>query len=105
MYPEVKKLGPLWELVGEVVRDEPHTFEEIDAELQRRVEALQRGRTDWGCAGRHSGPYTAKQIEAGAPNCPQWMHHHHDEFCRPPSPGELRLAGVEKPEHGWGSRA
>lgn len=103
--PKMTQADVPWELVALVEDpDEPRTFEELNARLDVRVEALQRGRTDWGCAGKHTGRYTKAQIAAGAPNCPQWLHHHHDPFCREPSDLELRLAGVEKPEHGWGSR-
>lgn len=88
-----------------IERDEPQTFEELAHEVDIRVDALRRGRTDWGCGGRHAGNYSAQQIANGAPNCPRHLHHHHDPFCRMPSELELRLAGVEKPERGWGSRA
>lgn len=84
--------------------DEPHTAQEMDAELDVRLEALRRGRTQWGCTGQHRGRYTQAQIDAGAPECPIWMHHHHDAFCREPSPLELRLADAEKPASGWGQR-
>lgn len=88
-----------------IERDEPQAFEELTREVDIRVDALRRGRTDWGCGGSHRGNYSPAQIEAGAPNCPRHLHHHHDPFCREPSPLELRLAGVTKPEQGWGSRA
>lgn len=88
-----------------IERAEPHTFEEIAAEIDIRVDALKRGRTDWGCDGSHRGKYTARQIARGAPNCPRELHHHHDAFCAEPSAMELRLAGVEEPVGGWGSRA
>lgn len=104
-FPEVKKAEVPWELTAVVGREEPHEFAEIAAELDVRVEALRRGRTDWGCAGQHRGQYTPNQIERGAPNCPRFMHHHHDAFCKEPSTLELRLADVTKPADGWGSRA
>lgn len=105
MRPEVRRAEVPWKLESIIEREEPHEFDELDAELVRRVDALRRGRTEWGCDGQHRGHYTSNQIAAGAPNCPTYLHHHHDEFCREPSPTELRLAGVKKPLHGWGSRA
>lgn len=96
--PQVQTYRPDWTLTGEIERpDEPHTFEELNADLDVRLDALRRGRTGWGCDGMHRG--------SGAPDCPRHLHHHHDAFCREPSDMELRLAGVEKPETGWDSRA
>lgn len=41
----------------------------------------------FGHAGRHHGN--------GSPDCPRHLHHHHDEFCKPPTPMEWHLAGRE----------
>ena len=62
-----------------------------------RIEALKRGRTQWGHQGRHHGN--------GSPDCPRELHHHHDDFCQLPYPAEIAAAGVEVPEGGWHSRA
>lgn len=69
-----------------------------------RIAALKRGRDQWGHDGRHHGHYTKKQIEAGAPNCPIPLHHHHDDFCELPALGECVAAGVEYRKR-WASRA
>jgi hypothetical protein len=62
-----------------------------------RIEALRRGRLQWGHGGFHHGN--------GAPDCPRGLHHHHDEFCDLPTPMEVRKAGVSVPKGGWHSRA
>lgn len=72
-------------------------FKRAPRPLTVRETALRNGRTQWGCAGRHSGP--------GSPDCPVDLHHHHDLFCQPPTPQECRAAGVKKPPSGWDSRA
>lgn len=63
-----------------------------------RIEALKRGRLQWGHDGRHHGRY-------GDPDCPRELHHHHDDYCELPTLGEVAAAGVEVPEGGWHSRA
>lgn len=41
---------------------------------------------------------------SGSPDCPRERHHHHDEFCSPPTLSEWREAGRDgQPE--WRSRA
>lgn len=63
-----------------------------------RIEALREGRIQWGHAGRHHGN--------GSPDCPRSLHHHHDAFCKMPTPAEMAAAGLnEIPEGGWRSRA
>lgn len=75
----------------------PEFSDKIEAYSQRRIDALKRGRDQWGHGGRHRGN--------GAPDCPRTLHHHHDEFCMLPLPSECALAGVTAPEGGWRSRA
>lgn len=67
-----------------------------DEEAAFRIAALRAGHVQWGHAGTHHGTGTAE--------CPRERHHHHDRFCRTPSPWELAEAGVEIPEGGWRSR-
>lgn len=63
----------------------------------RRIEALEIGDIQWGHDGQHHGN--------GSRECPRELHHHCDFKCQLPTPGELRAAGVERPEGGWRSRA
>lgn len=53
---------------------------------QKRIDALKRGRTQWGHHGRHEGD--------GTPDCPRGWHHHEDEFCEYPTLEECLEAGV-----------
>lgn len=52
-----------------------------------RIKRLMAGDYSFGCSGRHVG--------SGAPDCPHTPHHHHDEFCNPPTLVELYDAGVD----------
>lgn len=61
----------------------------------RRIVALKAGRLQWGHDGMHHGN--------GSPDCPRELHHHHDEFCKLPTPQECRIAGVTETQ--WHSRA
>lgn len=51
------------------------------------VARLKQGDHSFGHAGRHHG--------VGTPECPRELHHHHDEFCIPPTISELVLAGID----------
>lgn len=69
-----------------------------EASRQNRIEALKRGRTQWGHHGRHKGRY-------GDPDCPPYLHHHHDDFCEYPTLEECAIAGVEyRKQTEWGRR-
>ncbi len=63
--------------------------------IRLRVEHIEKS-GQFGCDGRHQGN--------GSPDCPRVLHHHHDMFCRPPTPYEWALAG-KTGEIVWGSRA
>ena len=52
-----------------------------------RVKRLKSGNWQFGHEGRHHGN--------GTPDCPLDLHHHHDEFCYPPTQFELRQAGID----------
>lgn len=53
---------------------------------RKRVELLQRGRTQWGHGGSHFG--------TGKDGCPPTYHHHCDDLCTYPTPLECKDAGV-----------
>lgn len=63
----------------------------LQAELRGRDERIAEveklGRLQWGCAGEHRGN--------GTPDCPKFMHHHHDERCIPGLRNRLKAAEVE----------
>lgn len=54
--------------------------------FSNRVLRLKAGNFQFGCAGRHVG---------NGKDCSTIPHHHHDEFCDPPTPSELNAAGVD----------
>jgi hypothetical protein len=62
-----------------------------------RIEKLKRGDWQFGCAGRHNG--------IGSDDCPRTLHHHHDEFCSPPTLTELKEAGINPDDFQATSRA
>lgn len=65
--------------------------------VKQRIEALEAGVTQWGCAGAHHGNGTRR-------DCPTFLHHHHDYRCAPPTEQECEAAGVEYRAR-WASRA
>ena len=62
-----------------------------------RVRRLKSGNWQFGHAGRHRGN--------GTKDCPVTEHHHHDEFCYPPTRFELQQAGIDPKEFKVQSRA
>lgn len=64
---------------------------ELEAAIRDRAERIAEveklGRLQWGCAGEHRGN--------GTPDCPKFMHHHHDERCIPGLRNRLKAAEVE----------
>jgi hypothetical protein len=58
---------------------------------QRRIERIQSEEFPrFGHEGMHHG-------RPGDPDCPEWLHHHHGEFCAQPSIYEWREAGRTGP--------
>lgn len=55
-----------------------------------RVARLKSGDYSFGHSGTHHG--------VGTEDCPRDRHHHHDDFCRMPTPLELQEAGVDPEE-------
>lgn len=78
--------------------------------MNRRIEALKAGKTDWGHGGSTVVVLTP-ELEAD-PNVvildfrPKHRArvHFHDDFCAYPVPLEMALAGVTMPEDGWRQR-
>lgn len=64
--------------------------------VHERVEALRRGQDQWGHDGAHHG-------RQGDPECPAYLHHHHDYRCALPTRDECAAAGVQYRER-WASR-
>jgi hypothetical protein len=62
-----------------------------------RIKRLLMGDWSFGCGGKHRG--------VGTKECPLYRHHHHDEFCRYPTPEELREAGIDPKDFVRRSRA
>lgn len=65
-------------------------------DVARRVDALRSGENQWGCYGAHHGSH-------GRVDCPEFLHHHHDWRCAPPTERECRMAGVPYRTR-WASR-
>ncbi len=63
----------------------------------RRISRLKRGDWSFGCSGMHSG--------VGTEDCPKERHHHHDNFCKQPTIGELFDAELDPTEFKVRSRA
>lgn len=65
--------------------------------IARRVMALRQGEEQWGHDGAHHGRLTD-------PECPLFLHHHHDFRCAMPTERECEMAEVPYRTR-WGSRA
>jgi hypothetical protein len=52
-----------------------------------RILRLKNGDWSFGHNGTHHG--------IGTKDCPERLHHHHDAFCKPPTPFELMAAGID----------
>lgn len=63
-----------------------------------RVARLKNGDWSFGHDGMHQG-------SMGKKDCPREWHHHHDDFCRLPTLGELREAGIDPNDFKVRSRA
>lgn len=69
----------------------------MNKDSKARIERLKQGDWQFGHAGRHHGN--------GSPDCPSELHHHHDAFCKIPTPLELLEAGIDPNEFKPQSRA
>lgn len=68
--------------------EEPIEYlERLHPLIRTVVERLKRGDWSFGHAGQHIG--------IGTSWCPSRPHHHHDEFCWPPTILELQAAGID----------
>jgi hypothetical protein len=55
--------------------------------ITARIRRLLAGDYSFGCDGTHRG--------YGSQECPRQPHHHHDDFCNPPTNSELIQAGID----------
>lgn len=69
---------------------------EMERDSLKRIERLKAGDWSFGHEGRHRGP--------GSEDCPRYMHHHHDAFCRWPTYAEVVAAGIDPREFRVASR-